>query len=156
MCISLKFEIEVSAGRFCPLNNGNGSCRRLKKEGRDTEMSSAYDKISPEEFGEMVDRNENFNGKSADFSKLALYQEIKSELVDFLQDCDDVVKLSECKPNQYEQNAVIFLDIKTISTFNKEETAKLIAIMGKADRIMVSGGDCGIRISFGVEGIWVE
>lgn len=119
-------------------------------------MSSIYDKISPEEFGEMVDRNENFSGKSADFSKLALYQEIKSELVDFLQDCDDVVKLSECKPNQHEQNAVISLDIKMISTFDKEEAAKLIAIMGKADRIMMSGGDRGIRISFGIEKIWIE
>lgn len=119
-------------------------------------MSNSYDKITPEEFGEMVDRNENFNGKRADFTKLALYQEIKADLVDFLQDCNDVVKLSECKPNQYEPNAVIFLDIKTISTFDKAETAKLTAIMGKADRIMMSGGDRGIRISFGVEGIWIK
>ena len=119
-------------------------------------MSNNYDKITPEEFGEMVDRNENFNGKRADFTKLALYQEIKADLVDFLQDCNDVVKLSECKPNQYEPNAVIFLDIKTISTFDKAETAKLTAIMGKADRIMMSGGDRGIRISFGIEKIWIE
>lgn len=119
-------------------------------------MSNIYDKITPEEFGMMVDRNENFDGKRADFSKLALYQEIKAELVDFLQSCDDVVKLSECKPNQYEPNAVIFLDIKTISTFDKAETDKLTAIMGKADRIMMSGGNRGIRISFGIEKIWTE
>lgn len=115
-----------------------------------------HDILSGEEIVAMIDRNENFNGKSADFSKLALYQEIKSELVDFLQDCDNVVKLSECKPNQHEQNAVIFLDIKTISTFDKLEAAKLTAIMGKADRIMMSGGDRGIRISFGIEKIWTE
>lgn len=119
-------------------------------------MSNIYNNITPEEFGRMVDHNENFNGKSANFSKLVLYQEIKSELMDFLQDCDDVVKLSEYKPNRYEQNAVIFLDIKTISTFDKVETAKLTAIMDKADRIMVSGSDQGIRISFGVEKIWIE
>lgn len=115
-----------------------------------------HDIPSDEEIAAMIDRNENFNGKSADFSKLALYQAIKSELVDFLQDCDDVVKLSECKPNQHEQNAVIFLGIKTISTFDKVETTKLTAIMGKADRIMMSGGDRGIRISFGIEKIWIE
>ena len=119
-------------------------------------MSNTYDNITPEEFGRMVDYNENFNGKRADFSKLALYQEIKADLMGFLRDCNDVVKLSECKPNQYEPNAVIFLDIKTISTFDKVETAKLIAIMGKADRIIVSGGDQGIRISFGIESIWAE
>ena len=119
-------------------------------------MSNSYDKITPEEFGEMVDHNENFNGKRADFTKLALYQEIKADLVGFLRDCNDVVKLSECKPNQYEPNAVIFLDIKTISTFDKAETAKLTAIMGKADRIMMSGGDRGICISFGIEKIWIE
>ena len=115
-----------------------------------------HDILSGEEIVAMIDRNENFNGKRADFSKLALYQEIKAELVDFLQDCDNVVKLSECKPNQHEQNAVIFLDIKTISTFDKLEAAKLTAIMGKADRIMMSGGDRGIRISFGIEKIWTE
>lgn len=119
-------------------------------------MSNNYDKITPEEFGEMVDHNENFDGKRADFSKLALYQEIKANLVDFLQGCDDVVKLSECKPNQYEPNAVIFLDIKSISIFDKAETDKLTTIMGKADRIMMSGGDQGIRISFGIEKVWIE
>lgn len=115
-----------------------------------------HDILSNEKIAAMVDCNENFDGKRADFSKLALYQEIKAELVDFLQGCDDVVKLSECKPNQHEPNAVIFLDIKMISTFDKAETEKLTAIMGKADRIMMSGGDRGIRISFGIEKIWTE
>lgn len=115
-----------------------------------------HDILSNEKIAAMVDHNESFDGKRADFSKLALYQEIKADLMGFLQDCNDVVKLSECKPNQYEPNAVIFLDIKTISTFDKEETARLTAIMVKADRIMMSGGDRGIRISFGVEGIWIK
>ena len=115
-----------------------------------------HDILSNEKIAAMVDHNESFDGKRADFSKLALYQEIKADLVGFLRDCNDVVKLSECKPNQYEPNAVIFLDIKTISTFDKAETAKLTTIMSKADRIMMSGGDRGIRISFGIEKIWTE
>lgn len=59
---------------------------------------------SPEEIEAMYQRNENFNGKRADFDKLRLFQEIKAGLTKFLQRCGDVRKLEEIKPNQYEND----------------------------------------------------
>lgn len=112
---------------------------------------------TPEEIDAMYQRNENFNGKQANFEKLRLFQEIKADLTAFLQCCDDVCKLEEIKPNQHEKNALLFLDMNVISTFNKEETAMLTAIMNKADRMIVSAiGGNSIRISFGVENVWVN
>ena len=45
---------------------------------------------TPEEIAEMHDRNENFNGTRANFSKIKLYQAVKSDLVEFMNMCDDV------------------------------------------------------------------
>lgn len=112
---------------------------------------------SSEEIEAMYQRNESFSGKRADFDKLRLFQEIKADLTEFLQRCDDVRKLEEIKPNQYEKNAVLFLDVNIISTLNKDETAMLMAVMSKADRMVVSalGNGC-IRFSFCVENVWIE
>lgn len=112
---------------------------------------------SPEEIEAMYQRNENFNGKRADFDKLRIFQEIKAGLTEFLQRCGDVRKLEEIKPNQYEKNAILFLDVSSVAAFNKDETAMLTAIMNKADRMVVStvGGSC-TRFSFCVENIWTE
>lgn len=110
---------------------------------------------TPEEIEAMYQRNENFDGRRANFGKLRLFQEIKTDLTNFLQSCDDVYKLEEVRPNQYEKNALLFLDIKAISTFNKDEVAMLTAIMNKADRVIISAIEGGsIRISFGVENVW--
>ena len=112
---------------------------------------------SPEEIEAMYQRNENFNGKRADFDKLRLFQEIKTELTEFLQCCGDVRKLEEIKPNQYEKNAILFLDVSIVAAFSKDEVAMLTAIMNKADRVVVStvGGSC-TRFSFCVENIWTD
>lgn len=112
---------------------------------------------SPEEIEAMYQRNENFNGKRADFDKLRLFQEIKAGLTEFLQRCGDVRKLEEIKPNQYEKNAILFLDVSIVATFSKDETAMLTAIMNKADRMVISivDGSC-TRFSFCVENIWTE
>lgn len=112
---------------------------------------------STEEIEAMYQRNENFNRKRADFDKLRLFQDIKADLTEFLQRCGDVQRLEEIKPNQYEKNAVLFLDMNTLSTLNREETVMLAAIMGKADRMVVSAhtGGC-IRLSFCVENVWID
>ena len=64
-------------------------------------MKEPFDIHSQKELAEMIERNENFDGQRADFAKLKLYQEIKTELTDFLQLCDDVLRLEEIKPNKY-------------------------------------------------------
>lgn len=77
-------------------------------------------------------------------------------MTDFFQRCNDAKKLEEIKPSQYEKNAVLLLDMGVISTLNKEEMTMLTATMNKADRMVISAMDSGIRFSFCVENIWAE
>lgn len=112
---------------------------------------------TPEEIEAMYQCNENFNGRRANFSKLQLFQEIKVGLIKFLDRCDDAYKLEEVSPNQYEKNALLFLDMKSISTLNRDEVAMLTAIMNKADWVVISADkESSFRISFGVENIWED
>ena len=50
---------------------------------------------TPEHFEELHDRNENFDGRVADFGKFATYNQIKTALVDFMQRCDEVERIDE-------------------------------------------------------------
>ncbi len=113
--------------------------------------------FSSEEIDAMYQRNENFRGKRADFNKLRLFQEIKADLTEFLQYCDDVQRLEDMEPNQHEKNAMLFLDMNTISMLDKKESAMLTAIMDKADRVIISAikRKC-IRFSFGIENVWMD
>ena len=90
---------------------------------------------TPEEIAEMHDRNKNFNGTRANFSKIKLYQAVKSDLVEFMNMCDDVRMIDGYDPN-------------------KEETAALTAIMNKADGTVISAVDGHVRISFDINDIW--
>lgn len=84
---------------------------------------------TPEEIAEMHDRNENFNGTRANFSKIKLYQAVKSDLVEFMNMCDDVRMIDGYDPNMKEKHAILWLDFSPAATLNKEETAALTAIM---------------------------
>ena len=95
---------------------------------------------TPEEIAEMHDRNENFNGTRANFSKVKLYQAVKSDLVEFMNMCDDVQMIDGYDPNAKEKHAILWLDFSPAATLNKEETAALTAIMNKADGIVISMG----------------
>ena len=53
---------------------------------------------TPEHFEELHDRNENFDGRVADFGKFATYNQIKTALVDFMQRCDEVERIDEQSP----------------------------------------------------------
>lgn len=109
---------------------------------------------TPEEIAEMHDRNENFNGTRANFSKVKLYQAVKSDLVEFMNMCDDVQMIDGYDPNTKEKHAILWLDFSPAATLNKEETAALTAIMNKADGTVISAVDGHVRVSFDINDIW--
>lgn len=120
----------------------------------DLNQTFAY---SSEEIDAMIRKNETFKGKHVSFDKITLFNEIKEGLDSFLQCCGAAQKIEEIKPNQYDRNAVLVLDIDLVSILDKAEVSMLTAIMKKADRVVFSaaGEDC-IRISFGIEDIWTD
>lgn len=111
---------------------------------------------TPEEISKMHDRNENFNGTRANFSKIKLYQTIKSDLMEFMSMCDDVRMIDGYDPNTKEKNAILWMDFFPAATLNKEETAALSSIMNKADGTVISAVDGHVRISFDINDIWED
>lgn len=111
---------------------------------------------APEEIAEMHDRNENFNGTRANFSKIKLYQVVKNDLVDFMNQCDDVKLVDGFNPNAREKHAILWLDFFPAATLNKAEMDALTAIMNKVDGTVISAVDGHVRISFTIENIWDE
>ena len=118
------------------------------------DKKQALHAAADEEIAEMHDRNENFNGTRANFSKIKLYQAVKSDLVEFMNMCDDVRMIDGYDLNMKEKHAILWLDFSPAATLNKEETAALTAIMNKADGTVISAVDGHVRISFDINDIW--
>ena len=110
--------------------------------------------LTPEEIGYLYDLNENFCGKAADKSKLMRYGEIKSQLAAFLGKCDEATKVAEFEPGERERHALIGVDMKPVTTLEREEAVMLSEVMEKSDRVIISTDGDRIRFFFSVENIW--
>ena len=86
---------------------------------------------TPEEIAEMHDRNENFNGTRANFSKIKLYQAVKSDLVEFMNMCDDVRMIDGYDPNMKEKHAILWLDFSPAATLNKTQFFSVSVVTGE-------------------------
>ena len=45
--------------------------------------------------------------RSGDFSRLRLYEEIKTGLIEFMENCDKARRIEESRPNSTKQNAMM-------------------------------------------------
>ena len=114
------------------------------------------DNYTPEEIAEMHDRNENFHGSQANIAKILLYNEIKAELVEFMQSCDEVRLMDGFAPNAKEKHDMLWLELRFAATLDKEETAALTAIMNKTDGVVLAAAGNHIRISLQIDNIWLD
>lgn len=111
---------------------------------------------TPEQIASMYDHNENFVGHTADLSKIQLYQQIKAKLFDLMEQCPDVCSVKGYSPNVREQCAIIWIDLKALSTLDGKASMLLSEAMRIADNVFVAGGTSGIRITFGVKKVWID
>ncbi len=102
----------------------------------------------------MHDRNENFRGTRANFEKIKLYQAVKSDLVKFMEQSDEVCGVEGFDPNVREKHAIIRMDLAPAAILTKDETAKLTEIMNKVDGTVLSAVDGHVRMSFDINDIW--
>lgn len=112
--------------------------------------------FTPEQIAEMHDYNENFVGRTADFEKIQQHREIKEGLVDLMGTCEYVRKVEEIKPNQYEQNALVYVDLRHPAVLNKVSAETLSELIGMADSVVIACDADNIRISFATEKVWKE
>lgn len=104
----------------------------------------------------MHDRNENFHGRQANIAKILLYNEIKAELVEFMQSCDEVRLMDGFAPNAKEKHAMLWLELRFAAMLDKREIAALTAIMNKADGLLFAVSGDHVRITFEVNDIWLD
>lgn len=110
--------------------------------------------FTADQIAEMHDHNEYFHGKTADFSKVMLYNEIKEELIELQKKCPDICKIDELPPGGCKRNAIICLDVDVISIFDKDAANILGDVIQKADRVIVGTDSSRVRFSFCVENVW--
>lgn len=109
---------------------------------------------TPEEIAEAHDRNENFNGRRANMEKIRLYQEVKADLIKFMERCEDVRQVDGYDPNIREKHAMLWIDLAPAAILNKEEATMLAAIICKTDGLVISTVEDHVRISFDIKNIW--
>ena len=109
---------------------------------------------TPEEIAAAHDRNENFRGTRANMDKIRLYQAVKNDLAEFVKLCEYAELAGGFDPNIHEKHAILWLDFSPVAILDAEETAKLAAIMSKADGTVISAIDGHVRITFDVKNIW--
>jgi len=119
-------------------------------------MNMKHKDYTPEEILKMWICNENFQGTRANLEKVRLYHTIKTDLTQFMQDCDEVRRVEGFDPNPKEKHAVIWIDLVPAATLSKEETTKLTKIMNKSDGTVISAVGDHVRISFDINDIWLD
>lgn len=103
------------------------------------------------------ERNETFRGNHANMEKVRLYFTIKRDLEALMGACPDILAVNGYDPNPREKHAVIWADLRAVAMFDDKEAADaLSAIIRKADGIVLSTLEDGIRISFSIRDIWMD
>ena len=111
--------------------------------------------FTPEQIAEMHDRNESFEGHSADLKKVFAYNEIRTSLNALMDKLDGAMQLSELKPNPSSPHATLSIDIEPPATMGDVLSNALSDAMSKADRVSIAVRNNGrVRLSFAVENIW--
>ena len=100
---------------------------------------------------EIIDRNENFSCRQADFAKVRLYHRIKAELGQ-VRDCT----AGGYKPNPHEQNALLWLDMPEPIILHSEAAGSLARAIIMADRVSFCTSGGKIRVCLGVEKVWQD
>lgn len=109
---------------------------------------------TPEEIAAAHDRNENFHGQCANFEKIKLYQQLRDELLDLMQTCNNVDLVDGFDPNPEERHAMLWMDLSPAAILNKAAAEKLADIMQKSDGMVLSAVKGHVRISFDVNDVW--
>ena len=109
---------------------------------------------TPEEIAAAHDRNENFHGQCANIEKIKLYQQLRNELLDLMQTCNNVDLVDGFDPNPGERHAMLWMDLSPAAILDKAAAEKLAEAIQMADGIVVSAVQGHVRISFDICDVW--
>jgi hypothetical protein len=120
------------------------------------ELQSAWaQELTPEEVGQLVDRNESFSGTTASFPKVQRYNDIKATVTQLLQRNQSANGLSESAPARSHRNASVYLDVQQVFTMKRRDIALLMKAMEQCDVLTITAyPNRTTLLSFRVNGVW--
>ena len=97
-----------------------------------------------------------FKGRIADFTTIQRHKKITDAAQWLKENSTDVIRFEAEKPSSKQPNAMIYMDIKRLSSLKGEELRLFTEMCALADNVYINGmGDDGlIRISFGVRDVF--
>lgn len=113
------------------------------------------DFFDDEELERILQSNDFFTGKIADFSQLQKFNKLKMAAAWLDAHCLEVVRTDIEEPSKSRPNTIVAVDIRRLASLHGKEKQVFAAMQVLADTVYVSGlKDDVIRFTFGILGVW--
>lgn len=113
------------------------------------------DFFSDEELERILQSNDFFTGKIADFSQLQKFNKLKMAAAWLDAHCLEVVRTDIEEPSKSRPNTIVAVDIRRLASLRGKEKQVFASMQVLADTVFMSGlKDDVIRFTFGIEGVW--
>lgn len=113
------------------------------------------DFFDDEELERILQSNDFFTGKVADFSQLQKFNKLRMAASWLDAHCLEVVKTEVVEPSKSCPNTTITVEVRRLASLHGEEKQVFASMQILADTVFVSGlKDEVVRFTFGIEGVW--
>ena len=113
------------------------------------------DFFSDEELEQILQSNDFFTGKIADFSQLQKFNKLKMAASWLDAHCMEVVNTDIVEPSKTRPNTTITVEVRRLASLHGKEKQVFASMQILADTVFMSGlKDEVIRFTFGIEGVW--
>ena len=113
------------------------------------------DFFDDEELERILQSNDFFTGKIADFSQLQKFNKLKMAAAWLDAHCLEVVRTDIEEPSKSRPNTIVSVDIRRLASLHGKEKQVFAAMQVLADTVYVSGlKDDVIHFTFGILGVW--
>jgi len=111
--------------------------------------------FTDEELEVIFSRNDNFRGKTMDFSAVQRYEKVKEAALWMDVNNLDVIGVGLDSISKDKPNAIVTMDIRRLVSLRGKALQVFITMCTLSDTVFVAGTkDTSIRYTFGVENIW--
>lgn len=113
------------------------------------------DFFDDEELERILQSNDFFTGRIADFSQLQKFNKLKMAAAWLDAHCMEVAKTEVVEPSKSRPNTTITVEVRRLASLHGKEKQVFTSMQILADTVFMSGlKDEVIRFTFGIEGVW--
>ena len=113
------------------------------------------DFFDDEELERILQSNDFFTGRIADFSQLQKFNKLKMAAAWLDAHCMEVAKTEVVEPSKSRPNTTITVEVRRLASLHGKEKQVFTSMQILADTVFMSGlKDEVVRFTFGIEGVW--